>query len=236
MGGNKDSNKKFSNRSFVVVLRGPSAVIFRQNTNMIINDFPSAFGPVAMAYTSRWLNRGANVNLPGHLQVEITGNGPSLEEVLVPFANAGLAMLPILALCANAAVGELEVELGFENTPKITERDYFQYYLPPETDIIHICRHIKVDQTVPVIRALAKHSESERLGRGINQYRLALDSWRLGRETLASAHLWMALEAITQVKIKMECSARGLSNRKELAGSLGAQLNQLDATVRKDRR
>ncbi|GAG03289.1 unnamed protein product, partial [marine sediment metagenome] len=185
-----------------------------------------------MAYTSRWLNRGANVNFPGHLRVEVTGNGPSLEEVLVPFANGGLAMLPVLALCANAAVGEPEVELGFENTPEITERDYFQCYVPSETDIIHICRHIKVDQTVSVIRALAKHSESERLRRGINQYRLALDSWRLGRETLALTHLWMALEAITKVKIRMECSARGLSSQKELADSLDVQLKQLDATVR----
>lgn len=234
MNRTKSSEEQKCDKHFIVVLRGPSAVIFQQNKNIFIKDFQSTIGPVNMAYTSRWLSHGSNVTLPGHLWIEIAGNGPSLEEVLVPFANAGLAMLPTLALCTNAAVGEPEIELGFENTPGVTERDYFQCYVPPETDIIHICRHIKVDQTVSVIRKLATHNESERLRRGTNQYRLALDSWRLGREMLALAHLWMALEAIIKAKITMECSARGLNTPKELADSLGIQLNQLDPTVRKE--
>jgi len=234
MDKSKSSEEQLPNKHFIVVLRGPSAVIFHQNKNILIEDFQSKIGPVNMAYTSRWLSRDSNIILPGHLWIEIAGYGPSLKDVLVPFANAGLAMLPILALCTNAAVGEPEIEVGFENTSGVKERDYFQCYVPQETDIIHICRHIKIEQTLSVIRKLATHNESERLRRGANQYRLALDSWRLGRETLALAHLWMAIEAITKAKIRMECSARGLSAPKELADSLGVQPDQLDPTVRKE--
>jgi len=144
-------------------------------------------------------------------------------------------MLPILALCTNAAVGEPEIELGFENTPRTTERDYFQCYVPPETDIIHNMRLVKVKQTACVIEALAKHRDGERLRRGANQYRLALDSWRLGRDAIALAHLWMALEAITEVKIRTEMSNRNLQTKEELAESLGVkEPRELGPIVRKN--
>lgn len=221
-------------KQYIVVMRGPSAVLFRQGKSLTVLDFPSAIGPVNIVYTSRWLNRGENVIVPGNLWIEIQGSGHTLEEVLSPFANAGLAMLPILSLSANAAVGEPEVELGFDNTPGVTERDFFQSYIPPESSIVHLGRHINVEATVALSRTLATHPDSERLLRGADQYRLALDSWRLGRETLSLAHLWMALEAITKARIRAECAARGLQEYQKLAENLGVELKQLDATVRKD--
>ena len=42
---------------------------------------------------------------------------------------------------------------------------------------------------------MAKHPEIRRLTRAVGQYALALDNWRLGKETLALAHLWMGMEA-----------------------------------------
>lgn len=227
-------NKEDHTKSFVVVLRGPSVAVFRQGENLIIDNFHTAFGPVRVTYASRWIKRAPDLTLPGHLWIEVAGRGPSLEEVLVPFANAGLSMLPILALCTNAAVGEPEIELGFENTQGITEREYFQCYVPPETDIIHNVRLVKVKQTVAVIEALKKHRDSERLRRGANQYRLALDSWRLGRDALALAHLWMALEAVTEARIRTEMSRRNLLTKKDLAELLGARdLKELGPLVRK---
>jgi hypothetical protein len=116
----------------------------------------------------------------------------------VPFANASLSVLPVLGLSANAAIGEPEIELGFENTAGITERSYFQSYIPPERDNLYAARSIDVSATVALLRALGAHPDSERLLRGANQYRIALQSWRLGRETLSLAHLWMAVEALTK--------------------------------------
>jgi hypothetical protein len=213
------------NKSFVVVLRGPSAAIFREGANLIATDFPSSIGPVNIAYTTRWLKRGNNVVLPGHIWIEVSGAGISLEKVLAPFANAGLALLPISLLCTNAAIGEPKVELGFDNSEGTLERDYFQTYIPPESENIHVSRYANTKATTDVIRKLIKHKESERLRRGANQYKTALDSWHLGRETLALAHLWMALEAITKAKVRLECTARGVSSQQELADSLGIQSN-----------
>ncbi len=57
---------------------------------------------------------------------------------------------------------------------------------------------------------------------------------------LSNAHLWMSLEAITEAKIRAECDTRGLTNKKELAQSLGIDVTErkyldiLNATIRKD--
>ena len=221
------------NRRFTVVLRGPTAVVFWENENLRIEKFPTAVGPVDITYTTRWISRGDKVRIPGQLWIEIVGSGDTLENVLVPYANAGIAALPVLSLATNASIEEADVELGFESTPGINERDYFQSYLPPESGVIHVGRHVNVQTVVAVLEAVSKNPDSERLLRAANQYRLALASWKLGRESLSLAHLWMALEALTKVKIRQACSAAGLNSEEELASRLGVELKELDPTVRK---
>jgi len=229
-----DDEEIQTKKQFTVVMRGPSAVLFRQDDYLRVKDFPSAIGPVNIVYRARWLKRDENIIVPGNLWIEINGSGPALEEVLAPFANAGLAMIPILSLSVNAAIGEPEVELGFDITPGITVQDYFQSYVPPESHIVHLGRHINVDATVALIRAIAIHPDGERLRRAANQYRLALDSWRFGRDTLSLAHLWMAVEALTKARLLVECAVRGFQEDQELANSLGVELKHLDATIRKN--
>ena len=237
--GKKKSKEKFfmsqkENKQIIVVMRGPSAVLFHQERNLIVTDFQSVIGPVNIVYSTRWLKKANDIVLPGNVWIEISGNAPSLEEALVPFANAGLSMLPILSLSTNAAIGEPEIEIGFDNTKGVTERDYFQCYVAPEKNEIHIGRHINIEATISFLNSISRHPDSERLRRAINQYRLALDLWRLGRESLSLAHLWMALEALTKAKIRKECSLRNLSNQQELAENLGVDLKELDPFIRKD--
>jgi hypothetical protein len=214
-------------------MRGAAALVFRENENLRMQKFPTAVGPVDLTYATRWLDRKENVRIPGHLWIEVVGSGDALEDVLVPYANAGIALLPALSLASNASIGEPDIELGFESTPGINRRDYFQCYLPPESGVIHVGRHVDLRAVTAFLDTLAKHPDSERLLRAANQYRLALDSWRLGRESLSLAHLWMALEALTKAKIRQACSTAGLNSEGELARHLGVALKELDATVRK---
>ena len=124
------------NNQIVVVMRGPSAVLFRQEKILTIRDFQSTIGQVNIIYSTRWLKRPNGIVVPGHIWIEITGDAPALEEALVPFANAGLSMLPILSLCTNAAIGEPQIEIGFDNTKGASDRDYFQCYVAPESNEI----------------------------------------------------------------------------------------------------
>jgi hypothetical protein len=228
------SNRTGASKEFVVVMRGPSAAMFKPDEQLSVQNVPSAIGPVSIIYTTRYLSRTPDVTIPGQLWIDIRGNARTLAEALEPFANAGLSMLPILTLSANATIGQPDIELGFDNTEGLAERDYFQNYIPPERDIPHPGRGIDVPATVALLGAIGTHPDSERLLRGANQYELALQSWRLGQETLSLAHLWMAAEAITKARVRAECEARGITEQADLAVELGVGLEQLDGTVRRD--
>jgi len=230
---NKISQLK-NEKNFIVVMRGESAAIFPKESNLLIKNFPSSISPVTINYKTRWLKNKEGNFTPGHIWIEINGFAKNLEEALVPFANAGLSILPILSLSANAAIHDPDLELAFDNTKGITERDYFQCYVSPESKEIHIQRYINIEVTLALINSLAAHPDGDRLRRAANQYRLALGSWRLGKETLTLAHLWMSIEALTTVKIRTEYKNRGLTNQEELAEELGIRKKDLDPYVRKE--
>lgn len=219
-------------REFRVVMRGPSVVVFRPRETFLLEKFPTEFGPVNIRYTSRWLNRGEGATIPGHLWVEVRGFAPDFESAIGVFANAGLAGVSIIATSANAAVADPEVEIAFDSTRGAKVREYFQSYVPPETDVQYIGRFINLKGTRAFSDSLYVHSDVERLLRATGQYGLALLNWKYGHATLSLAHLWMAVEALTDVKIRAECAVRGLSGRKNLAESLCVEEKKLDAVIR----
>lgn len=221
-------------RTFVVVVRAPAAVAFERDVELQISKYASTLGPVEVVCTTRYLGTQPEVALPGDLSVEVRGPAQSLNEALEPFANAALGVLPLLALSANAAVGEAEIEFGYEDTPGVTERDYFQSYIPGERGVLRSGRRLDVPATVELVRALGRSPDQERILRAANQYRMALGSWRLGRETLSLAPLWMAVEALTKAKVRAELASRGLGEQADLAASMGVDLRELDGAVRRD--
>ena len=153
------NDETMKSREYTVVMRGPSAVVFWQNENLLVEKFPSEAGPVNVLYTSRWIKRSETVIVPGHLWIDIRGQGNSLEKLLVPYANAGLAFLPVLALSANTAIGEPEIEVAFDSTSNVSEREYFQNYVPPESSVLHFVRHIDVNSTVALVNAINRNPE-----------------------------------------------------------------------------
>lgn len=220
---------------FKVVMRGPSAVVFEERKGLQIDSFPTKGGPVSIVYASRWINNSEGVRIPGDIWIEVAGQGESLDEVLTRFANAGISVLPVLSVVFNAAIHEADVEIGFESTPGAKEREYFQAYLSPERTIGHVWRLGRHELALSVIDVMFRHVDAERLLRAANQYRLALESWKLGRESLSTAHLWMAIEALTKVQMRQAMAELGVATTVELAQKLGVELKQLDATLRRDR-
>lgn len=223
-----------SGREFCVVMRGPSAAVFRPNENLLLEKIPTPMGPVTVRYTSRWLTIADGVTVPGHLWIEIRGCAPDLESAIGPFANAGAFGLSIIATAMNASVGEPEIEIAFERTPGAKKREFFQSYLPQESGVISSGRMVNRAHVTALLTAIDRHPDAERLFRATNQYILGLRNWKFGLSTLALAHLWMAVEALTQVKKRAELFVRGLSDDQALANQLGCEKDKLDATVRRD--
>lgn len=221
-------------KEFTLVMRGPSAVVFLPGENLFARLARPDTTRLVIGFTSRWIKKSEDVTLPGHLWIEIKGTGESLEDILSPWANAGLALLPVLSLSANAAVQNAQLEIAFDSSNHVAEREYFQSYVPPESNLVHFVRRIDVDATVALIDAINRHDDADRLRRAADQYRLALDEWRLGQETLTLAHLWMALEALTKAWIRAECRKRKLKDDNDLATALAVELKQLDSVIRRD--
>jgi hypothetical protein len=228
------TNVNTGKKNFTVVMRAPSAAIFLQDESLVLERVPSKNGPLEITFQSRWFKKRETVILPGDLWIEIQGTGNNFEDSLVAFANAAIGLLPLLALSANAAIGDADVEIAFETTPNISERDYFQNYLPQESDVLYSMRRIDGDKTIALLNAITKNPEAERLHRAANQYHLSLRYWKYDRQNLSLAHLWMALEALTKAKIRSECIRTGLKTPEQLAASLNVDIKELDVTIRRD--
>lgn len=221
-------------RTFIVVLRGPATAVFSdgQSIQMTVH---SEYGPLAVTYGTRRIKVTESSVCPGQMWVDIRGGAPTLNDALAQFPQAGLLLQPLLALSANASIGHPEIELGFETTLGISERDFFQQYVPPEsTSALRAGRLIDVQATLSFMESISKSSHRERLMRAMAQYQISLANWTLGGSILAVAHLWMAVEALTKVRVRVEMARRNLKEQAELANELGVEINKLDSTIRRN--
>jgi len=213
-------------------MRGNSVAVFKdgESFNFTVHTDQGAFDVV---HKTRWLKVGSGV-CPGHMLVEIRGTAPALRDAIDMFPQAGSMLSPIIAISANAAVGFQEIELGFDVTPGITERDYFQQYVLPERQgAVSAGRLINVEATNVFLQHVLRSPHRDRLLRAMAQYQITLEHWRLGSTILAVSHLWMAVEALTKVRIRVEIARRDLATELELAEVLGVDIKKLDSTIRR---
>ena len=221
-------------KTFVVVMRGSSAVVFKQNDPLVLQIDTPEYGVLKISYATRWITRGENITSPGQMWIEIRGKGDELEKVLNVYGKMGMFGLALLSVAANAAIGDVELELGYETTRNIKERDYFQRFLPNESGDVFSFNKVNVKATLEFMSFIRTHNEQERIFRAANQYRLALDWWKLGGESMCIAHLWMAIEALTKAFLREELIKYKLGSPGELANKLKIDIKQLDANIRKD--
>lgn len=211
----------------VVVLRAPAAIVLNQPINL--QGFHSAIGPVDIIYDSRWVTNENGISVPGDLWIEVSGNAPDLDAALPAFANAGLALLPVFSVSANAAIREADVELGFELTSVDSKRQFFQSCIAAESPTPHALRRFDGAGGLSLYNAFQRSgSHAARFFRAANQYRLALDHWRLGRETMIVEHLWMAVEALAEIQLRKKTAS---TTPEALASELGTSKEGLKAEI-----
>jgi len=221
-------------KQFTVVLRGPSAAVFGEDEGIAVSESNPTVGQVRISLQTRWLSPVAGVKMPGHIWIEAIGSATSIETAIEQFSRSALAFVPLVSLAANAAIEDCELELAFDSTPGVSERDYFQSHIPREGSVPRQGRRVEPQATVKLFEAVQRSQHRERLLRAINQYWLALHEWRLGYESMAVVHLWMAAEALTKAVVRSELERRGFSTESELAAGLGIDLKKLDSTVRRE--
>lgn len=217
-----------------VVLRGASALIFPEGRGYAIDDAGTNFGPTRISYTSRWLTPAKDVKMPGQLWVEVTGYGPDFESTVPRLANAALRGLPIMSVAGNAAIQDPQLEIAFEATEGIEKREFLQAYVRPESQHVSNARFAQPDAIARLTEAIVASPYRDELLRASDQYRMALDSWAIGGESLTLSHLWMAVEALTLPQRNELMKTQQVTTNAALASKLGLKnIKELDGHIRK---
>lgn len=186
---------------YVVVLRSPSAARFLRNSQLPIN-FNAGGTLIDLIFRTRYVNEGFEAPVPRDLWVDARGEADSLDQAINLFSGAANSLIPIVSLCANAAIDPLAVEIAYDHTAGKQEHEFFQCFNSESHEIPHQGRRVDNDATGAVIQSLGTHREQSRLYRAISQYHLALSHWKLGDEILAVGHLFMGIEALTEVVLR----------------------------------
>jgi hypothetical protein len=210
-------------KSLYMTLRGPSAAVFGNDKQM--PQIPVDVGGLRLfvTHTTRSVMLENGSYAPGHLLIEVAGEVPATAGLMTymrPFANAGVGLLSVISLAANASVSTPEIELLLDATSPVGSREYFHSYVQPEQRTPYVGRVVSIDPTVALITALFTHKHAARLQRAFSSYMLALQNWQTVKADVALAHLWMAVEVLTPVQIDAALTEKNLSSREALAAQL----------------
>ena len=185
---------------YTVVLRAPSAARFlpEEGLEIMLNVPALGLEGLRLRAFTRWVNEGGN-EIPRELVVEVRGRSGSLNEAISKFAAVTRPIATVVGFAANVLVGPVEVHLAYDSTPWHEERAFLETFLPDERGAVMAGRVVRRDLLHAVATAFVSfEASSERVGRALRQYEMALRYWFVGGEWLALSHLWMAVEALTE--------------------------------------
>lgn len=221
---------------YVVVLGAISDARFQEGEGIGIPDYPTPLGAATFKFVTRYEDRGFDAPVPLDLWIDARGSSDApLTATATAFGNTALSFVPLIAVAGNAWVGDVEINLAYDDTRGQDEHDFLQTFASnPEPDAIRFGRPLDRDATLALILAIGTHrDEGARLRRAAEQYRQALANWLNGHEVLAIAHLWIAVETLTKVAVRREQRATGATSNAELAEEWGIALDALDGEVRR---
>jgi hypothetical protein len=156
---------------------------------------------------------------------------PSLDQSIVDLTNASAMILPAIAFCANAPIDEPEPELAFEICDGGNEHRLYQRHVTQELGFPRARRRVPTAPTSALIQKWLAHPDAERIYRAFVQYSIALRHGAAGREILAHAHFYMAVESLTKALLREECR-RGAMNEDQIVAQWGIERKELDSEIR----
>jgi hypothetical protein len=182
-----------------------------------INDFPTAVGKVTIKFRTAFFEEGLESTVPRELWVEAVGDesNSTFSDVISAYTNAAASFIPVIAVCTNAYVDDVQPKIAFDNAPGKRAHDFFQSFIPaPRGSIPLPGRRVPTESVVAVLQALLvppSGSKGDRLRRAMGHYALALSHWLRGQETLALAFLFIGMETLVPVALERECARLGVT-------------------------
>jgi len=198
--------------SFRVVLLAQSSATIQRDQEIAPLNWPSAYGELAFRLHTYHDDPGIGAVVPIFLVVDVEGPCESLDRALRAFADAAHSVVAVLAVATNTAINAPVLERGYQWAPSAPRRPFYQNVAPAVEGNARRARLVDRDATLSALSEIARHKDRERILRASRQYRLALSYWEPGNETLALSHLYMGVEAITEVHLRLELERLGLSD------------------------
>ncbi len=180
---------------YLVVARCPSAIRIAQDAALTLN-YLRPDHPCDIQFYTRYILYGTGEPLPGDLIAEVRGSGEPFSDTITFLTNAAREMAIYLTISANAAVGELDVDVAYNIDQDVSEREFFQQVHFNNDQPPRQTRQVDVEATVKLMEAVDANPFKESLGRAVAHYSEALGSWRFGQEVGMIDHLWMGMEAL----------------------------------------
>jgi hypothetical protein len=110
----------------------------------------------------------------------------------------------------------VEVELAYDATPGVHEREYFQSFMPDKTINNVLGRKVNCEITGALVGLIGQHPDKDKIMRAVSQYSIALENWFMGSELPCVSHLYMGMEALKGITLKHHLSQTGVT-KEELA-------------------
>jgi len=220
-------------KQYVVLIKAGSRLRTAPDEPLRIN-FNTGENSGNMIFHTIYVDEGFSSLVPRELWIEAKGNANSLNEAIESFTNTTSTLLAIISFCMNGYAGESQFSIGYEITPNIKKREFFEQFIQDERNLPLPSRKIAPNLILPVIDKLSQHRFNERLLTAIGQYVIALEYWKLGSETLSTAHLFIGMETLVKIVRQLEIEKNHLTTSEELANAWGIQVADLDSKIRQN--
>jgi len=182
-------------------------------------------------FQTNYVEKGYDQPVPTYLRVELTGKAPDMPQAVAAFMGWAAPISSVLAVCSNAAMGQLETELVFDASPENEQHEFLQSYVPEWPLVPVPGRRIDVEVVNRVLNALAAHEKAGRISRAIAQYSEALSFLRPGREVSCLAHLYRGVEALSPAILRQH-EKKLSKTREQLAADWGVDGKRFENEAR----
>ena len=194
---------------YITVLRTSAALRFLPGHQLQLL-FGVADEPFLVTLRTRYLPFGGEPEaIPRELWVEVSGPGNDLTDAIAKAVQAASTCVGLLCVAMNAATELLTVEIAFDGADEHEMHEFFQNFLVDESGLPRLARLVRAEPFVEFFNQLIVHERADRLLMATFQYEIALRYFLPGRESLALAHLYMAMEALTVIVREREIERYG---------------------------
>jgi len=194
--------------TYRALLVAPSCASIQDGAPLEVEGYPGRDGPVRLRFHTEWATvSGASV--PRLLVIEGDCDSGSLGLARRTLSEAALDLASLIATLANGAVDAPQLDRAYDISAGPEPHQLYKNFGMTFDTRERRSRRSPLLPMLAFVNAVRSHRDRERLLRTVRQYRLALSYWPQGLETLALAHLYMGVEALSKALLRDELERTG---------------------------